>query len=62
LTADTTGYNYQIQLSPDKKKFAAIAAPAVYGKTGKLSFWFETNGNKTSTLKNKDTKGQAFKM
>lgn len=62
LTADTTGYNYQIQLSQDKKKYTAIATPAVYGKTGKLSFWFETNGNKTSTLKNKDSKGQEFKM
>jgi len=62
LTAETTGYNYQIQLSPDKKKYTAIATPAVYGKTGKLSFWFETNGNITSNLKNKDTNGQAFKV
>ena len=62
LTTETTGYNYQIQLSSEKKKYTAIATPAVYGKTGKLSFWFETNGSKTSILKNKDTKGQAFKM
>jgi hypothetical protein len=62
LTAETTGYNYQIQISPDRKKYVAAATPAVYGKTGKLSFWFETNGNKTSTLKNRDGKGQALKM
>ena len=62
LTSDTTGYNYQIQLSADRKRFTATAMPAVYGKTGKLSFWFETNGNKTSLLKNKDTKGQALKL
>ena len=62
LTAETTGYNYQIQISPDRKKYLAAATPAVYGKTGKLSFWFETDGNKTSTLKNKDSKGQALKM
>ena len=62
LTSETTGYNYQIQLAADKKKYTAIATPAVYGKTGKLSFWFETNGNKTTVLKNKDTKGQALKM
>jgi len=62
LTAETTGYNYQIQLSADRRKFTATAVPAVYGKTGKLSFWFETNGSKVSTLKNKDTKGQALKM
>ncbi len=62
LTAETTGYNYRIQISPDRKKYVAAATPAVYGKTGKLSFWFETNGSKTSTLKNKDGKGQALKM
>ena len=62
LTADTTGYNYQIEIAADKKKYTAIATPAVYGKTGKLSFWFETNGNITSTLKNKDTNGRAFKV
>lgn len=62
LTAETTGYNYQIRLSGDRRKFTATAAPAVYGKTGKLSFWFETNGNKVSALRNKDTKGQALKM
>jgi len=62
LTAETTGYNYQIQLSADRKQFTAAATPAVYGKTGKLSFWFETTGNKTSLLKNKDTKGRALKM
>lgn len=62
LTAETTGYNYRIELSADRKKFAAAATPAVYGKTGKLSFWFETNGSKVSTLKNKDTKGQPLKM
>lgn len=62
LTAETTGYNYQIQISPDRKKYVAAAAPAVYGKTGVLSFWFETNGNKTSTLKSKDGKGQWLKM
>lgn len=62
LTAETTGYNYQIQISVDRKKFTATAAPAVYGKTGRLSFWFEVNGNKTSPLKNKDTKGEALKL
>ncbi len=61
-TPDTTGYNYQIFLADDRNKFKASATPAIYGKTGKLSFWFETSGNKTSLLKNKDTKGQTLKM
>lgn len=62
LTADTTGYNYQIQLSADRKKYAATATPAVYGKTGKLSFGYESDSKKTSALKSRDNKGQAIKM
>jgi len=62
LTADSTGYNYKIQLSDDKKKYSAVATPAVYGKTGKLSFWFEANGNKISSIKNRDEQGKASKM
>ncbi len=62
LTAETTGYNYHIQLSGDRKKYAAAAIPAVYGRTGKLSFWFEADGGKVSVLRNKDTKGQPLKM
>ncbi len=62
LTADSTGYNYQLQLSADRKKYAATATPAVYGKTGKLSFGFESDSKKTSALKSQDNKGQAVKM
>lgn len=61
-TSETTGYNYQIQISADRKNFTATATPAVYGKTGRLSYGFETNGNKTSLLKNKDNKGQPLKL
>lgn len=56
LTADSTGYNYQIQLSEDRKKYTAIATPAVYGKTGRLAFRFEADGSKTSALKSQDAK------
>jgi len=55
---DSTGYNYKISLSPDKKGYSAKAEPAIYGKTGKLSFWFEVNGDKTSALISKDEKGK----
>ncbi len=61
-TPATTGYNYKIELSGDKKKYAAIATPAVYGKTGKLSFWFESSGNKSLSIKSKDTNGQMPKL
>jgi len=61
-TPQTTGYNYRIELSGDKKKYTATAAPAAYGKTGKLTFWFEVGGNKNLVIKSKDTKGQMSKM
>lgn len=62
LTADTTGYNYQINLSADRKKYTATATPAIYGKTGKLSFGFESDDKKTSALKSQDNKGQTVKL
>lgn len=62
LSAATTGYNYQIQLSADRKKYAATATPAVYEKTGKLSFGFQSDDKKTSSLKSQDIKGQKLKM
>ena len=61
-TADSTGYVYKINLSPDGKNFTAAAEPAVYGKTGKLSFWYEAVGGKTSTLHNLDNKGKSLEI
>ncbi len=46
----------------EAKKYVATATPAVYGKTGKLSFRFEADSNKISSLKSQDNKGQASKM
>lgn len=62
LTAATTGYNYEIRLSADRKKYTANATPAVYGKTGKLSFGFQSDDKTTSGLKSRDTKGQTLRM
>lgn len=59
-TAESTGYNYKISLSPDRKSYTATAEPAVYGKTGKMSFAFSVSGGKTSALKSVDTKGKPF--
>ena len=56
--SDSSGYNYKIQLSSDKKKYTATAEPAVYGKTGKLSFRFEADGKKSPMLKSVDNKGK----
>jgi hypothetical protein len=60
LSADSTGYNYKISLSSDRKSYTATAEPAVYGKTGKLSFAFTVTGDKTSALKSVDNKGKPF--
>jgi hypothetical protein len=37
-SSESTGYNYSIDVVPDKIKYSAVATPAVYGKSGKLSF------------------------
>jgi hypothetical protein len=61
LTADSTGYNYKVFVSPDKKKYSATAEPAVYGKTGKLSYLLEFDDKKTPRLTSKDNQGQPLK-
>lgn len=62
LTPQTTGYTYQIELSADKKKYSATATPAVYGKTGRLTFRFESSGSKAMAIKSQDLGKQAPKM
>jgi hypothetical protein len=59
--ADSTGYNYKVSVTSDKKKYSATAEPAVYGKTGKLSFLLEFDDKKNPRLTTKDNKGQAVK-
>lgn len=59
---ESTGYRYNISVSPDKKKYFATAEPAVYGKSGKLSFLIEVEGaNKEARFKSQDKKGQPLK-
>lgn len=43
LSSASTGYNFRIDLSPEKKTFTASATPAEYGKSGKLSFMLDGN-------------------
>jgi hypothetical protein len=61
LTSDSTGYNYKVALSSDKQKYYATAEPAIYGKTGKLSFLLELNDKKNPLLTAKDNQGQPLK-
>ena len=41
---ESTGYRFQINVSPDAKTWSAHAEPAQYGRTGKLSFFMDAAG------------------
>ncbi|HEX8736880.1 MAG TPA: hypothetical protein VF721_16220 [Pyrinomonadaceae bacterium] len=61
-STESTGYRYTVTLSSDKKKFFVTAEPAVYGKTGKLSFLVEVEGaGKEARFKSQDKKGEPLK-
>jgi len=60
-TSDTTGYNYVINVPDDKKSCSASAVPAVYGKTGNLSFAVDLDDKKRPHLTSKDNGGQPLK-
>lgn len=57
-TSDSTGYNYAINVAADKKKYYATATPAVYGKSGKLSFILKLDGKQISHVDSKDNGGK----
>jgi hypothetical protein len=60
-TADSTGYNYVIKVADGKKSYFATATPAVYGKTGKLSFVMEPREKGMPKIDSKDNNGQPLK-
>jgi len=53
-SSDSTGYNYGISVSADRKKYSASAVPAVYGKTGRLTFLVELDENSQAHLTSRD--------
>jgi len=57
----STGYNYSLKLSSDKKKYSASATPAAYGKSGRLSFWVELDGKGMPHLDSVDNGGKPMK-
>lgn len=61
LTSDSTGYNYAVQLSSDKRRYHATATPAVYGKSGRLSFLLELDPKGISHVTSKDNGGKPMK-
>jgi len=44
-SSESTGYRYSVTVTPDKKRYSATASPAVYGKTGKMTYAVELDGN-----------------
>jgi hypothetical protein len=55
LTSQSTGYNFRVTLSADKKSYTAGAEPAVYGRTGTQSFYMDPAG-----IKKADTGGKPY--
>ena len=60
-TSHSTGYNYAITLTADKKRYAAAAVPAVYGKTGRLSFAVQLDERSQPHLTSRDDGGKTTK-
>ena len=42
--AESTGYRFQINRTPDGKAWYATAEPVQYGRTGRLSFYLDASG------------------
>ena len=60
-SSESTGYNYELTLIKEKNRYSASATPAVYGKTGKLSFLLYLDDKGRSHVTGKDTGGQPLR-
>ena len=58
LTSESTGYSYQLSLSPDRKRYSVSATPAAYGKSGKLSYRLELDKDGKPHVKSEDRAGK----
>jgi hypothetical protein len=50
---ESTGYRFRITVSPDGKSWTANAEPAQYGRTGRLSFFADQTGVRSSDVAGK---------
>lgn len=57
-SSESTGYNYKISLAFDRSTYTAHATPAVYGKTGRLSFATRIRKGSDPEFSSKDVKGK----
>lgn len=62
LNTQSTGYRFTVKLEASGARYVATAEPAVYGRTGKLSFLLEGGGaDQKAVLKSDDKRGQPLK-
>jgi hypothetical protein len=45
---ESTGYHFRIALGKDARSYSVSAEPAQYGRSGKLSFFMDQNGIRSS--------------
>ncbi|MFM9904106.1 MAG: hypothetical protein ACKVQJ_05980 [Pyrinomonadaceae bacterium] len=57
-TSQSTGYNFELTVTTDKKHYFATATPAEYAKSGKLSFLLSLDNKGLSHVTSKDTGGK----
>ena len=60
LTAESTGYNYKVNVAFDGFTYTAFATPAEYGKSGKMSYALKIRRGKEPVLVEKDVKGKSL--
>lgn len=58
LSSESTGYIYTITLSDSKRGYSADAVPAVYGKTGRLSFRVVPDNTGLARMTSRDNGGK----
>lgn len=50
---ESTGYRFRISVNPAAKTWSAAAEPVQYGRTGRLSFYLDAAGVRSSDMKGK---------
>lgn len=51
--SETTGYRFRVTVAPDGKSWRANAEPAQYGRSGRLSFYLDHSGVRSSDVAGK---------
>jgi len=57
-TSASTGYNFVLTVSSDKKHYSATATPSEYGKSGKVSFLVSQDERGVPSVTSKDNGGK----